>query len=88
MKFAPEVKGCRFWGFEPASCTELLNGNNTLEQRKAAREKIKAERAAIKAAGFESSRSGFKAKIAAVSIATHVEKATGIEMHVFNHDYL
>lgn len=44
----------------------------------------------IKAAGFDLYRkgSGLKAKIAAIGLASRIEKATGIEMEVIKHDYL
>ena len=79
--------GLRFWGCEPLSATVLHNGANTLAQRTAARAQLKAEREAIKAAGLKCGM-GLKARIAAVGMASKIEKATGVEMHVFNHDYL
>lgn len=44
----------------------------------------------IKDAGFNLYRkgSGLKARIAAVGLATRIEKATGIEMEICKHDFL
>lgn len=74
-------KGCRFWGYQPASTSYQLG-------KKPDRTLGKAHHAAIREAGFQSSRSGLRARIAAVGLAAKIEKATGIEMTVFNHDYI
>jgi hypothetical protein len=42
----------------------------------------------LKAAGFKASMYGYKARIAAEGHKRRVLKATGIELEVFQHDYL
>lgn len=88
MKFAPATATCRFWGYEPAIAENLHNAANSLEQRRAAREQIKADKEKIKAAGHKASQYGFKTKGLAVIAAKKVETATGVELRIFNHDYL
>lgn len=79
---------CRFWGYEPLSKTGVYEGCRDIEERRAARAKHIADRETIKAAGLKPSGMGLRAKIGAIGAASRIEKATGIEMHVFKHDYL
>lgn len=81
-----ENDSCRFWGYEPASRINLHTG--TQDERKALRVIVTGHSATIKAAGHKANRLGFKNKGLAVAAAKKVETATGIEMHVFKHDYL
>lgn len=79
---------CRFWGYEPASKVGTYEGCRDHEERKAYRARHMADREAIKAAGHKANAMGLKNKGLAVMAARKVEDATGIEMHVFKHDYL
>lgn len=88
MKIGKAYYSCRYWGYEPAIVGELHKGGIDFEARRKARELHKEQRAAIKAAGFKSQELGFRSKEAARLAALKVETATGIEMSVFNHDYL
>lgn len=89
MKMGTAHQGCRYWGYQPAwAGWDGFHANTTLDEKKAARERLKADNATIKAAGFKPTRYGLRAKIAAIGEATRIEKATGVEMAVFNHDYL
>lgn len=80
MKIGQTHKGCRYWGYEPVSA-ELVAGKRDEKMNKY-------DRAAIKAAGMKPKRFGFRSIFPARMAALKIEKATGVEMRVFNHDYL
>lgn len=79
---------CRFWGYELALNMNLHNASVPYKERAALRAKIKEARATVKAAGLKSGNMGYRFYIDAVSQAERVERLTGIECHVFKHDYL
>ena len=87
MKIGETHKGCRYWGYEPA-LRDTITGTMTLPEKNAVRLAVKEQAATIKAAGLKPSQMGLRAKLAAIGAASKVEKATGIEMSVFHHDYL
>jgi len=74
MKVGEEFKGCRYWGYDVASAT---NSKKAREDRKIVRQKFP------KAAEY-----GFVSSTAARIEATKIERETGVEMWVFDHDYL
>lgn len=78
---------CRYWGYEIAACEIVRNMRHTNEEREAARKAVKSSRETIKALALKSSLMG-QTKEKAIAQATHVEERTGVQMRVFNHDYL
>lgn len=80
-------KGCRYWGYEPASTINVHRGDLDRETKRSARETRTAEVAKIKAEGFKAVDMGLS-KLVATNRAKLIEDKTGIAMHVFNHDYL
>ncbi len=87
MKTSPDYSTCRYWGYEPAS-RMLQHADASLEERAERRNRIASDAAKIKAAGFRPYRSGIRTKTAALKAAKFVENVSGVEMHVYNHDYL
>lgn len=77
---------CRFWGYEPRKPKGYFHG--TFEERQAAVRLNRENHQKIKGAGLRPSRYGLKTKAAAIAAATLVEEKTGVEMTVFNHDFL
>lgn len=77
---------CRFWGYEPAS-SQILFAAKYVD--KATRRVEHRENCAkIKAAGFRSSNLGYRTVAEATRVATDIAEASGVDMRVFNHDYL
>ena len=74
MQMMPQDPHLRFWGCAIQNDIQGPARKALIEQ--------------LKAAGFKASVYGFKARIAAVGHMTRVKKATGIELEVFQHDYL
>jgi len=70
----PQDHDLRFWG-----CA--IHNDVQGKERKALIEQLKE-------GGFKPTVYGFKARIAAEGHKTRVKKATGIELEVFQHDYL
>jgi hypothetical protein len=87
MKIGKAQTGCRYWGYEVASrdCNlTMLTG----PARQAARDQIKADVDKVKAAGFRAQNMGYPKRETAERVARDIEEKSGVEMHVFNHDYL
>lgn len=88
MKIGKEYPSCRYWGYEPASAELIHSAKPTPAEKTALREQFKAERAKIKEAGMRSQNMGYPNVETATRVAEDIEQRTGVEMHVFNHDYL
>lgn len=88
VKISEPIKGCRYWGYEPA-CAEYKDAYSEVGREKVReyRDQLKREIAQIKALGHKSYRYGMS-KIDAHNQAEHVENQTGVNMRIFNHDYL
>lgn len=87
MKIGNEYPSCRYWGYEPLSRDKFSSAQGA-GRRRAAKEKLDADVAAIKASGNKPYVSGCTHKEAAITTAALIEKISGVEMHVYNHDYL
>lgn len=86
MKIDEPNIACRFWGYEPAS--QFVPTGTDWRERAKMREVARAERTTIIAAKFKPTVYGLKTKETAIADAQRIEDATGIEMRIFNHDYL
>lgn len=83
-----EYTSCRYWGYEPAIVGNIHNGSVSFDERIKMRKTYMEQRATIKDAGFRPQVLGYTIKERAINAAKRIEKKTGIEMRVFNHDYL
>lgn len=86
MEIGATHKGCRFWGYEPKRPDGFDQGD--YKQRVAKGAEYKEIRERLKAAGYKPTVMGCRRKEAIISTARIIEEKTGIEMTVFNHDYL
>lgn len=87
MIIGEEYPNCRYWGYEPVTVGKIHSGMQSREERSALREKLLQERKLIKSRGLRSQVLGLS-KRSAMAKAKLIEESTGIEMKVFNHDYL
>lgn len=90
MKYGEEFKGCRYWGYEPAS-SEFLHTPMPKEEKQKLRDKFQNDCKVIREfawAEFKPAKMGFRTRGGALKAAQEIEDKTGIEMRIFNHDYL
>lgn len=87
MKIGQEFKGCRYWGFEPAS-REFIHSWDHRHERPKLLKQSQEEKTRIKKFGFKPIEYGFATKESAEAHARNIELTTGVTMRIFNHDYL
>lgn len=76
MKIEPHTPGTLHWGAEPVSYKHRQESDE-----------YKADCRAIGKRGRRAHSYGLNSKNLAVTIAADIEKATGVEMRVFSHEY-
>ncbi len=88
MKQGEDFKGCRYFGYQPASAEFLHTPMKDRTKKEAVRAKHKADVATIKEKGWRPTNYGYENRDLATTVAATIEKISGIEMMVFNHDYM
>jgi hypothetical protein len=81
----PIDKNLRFWG---VGLPSNFLGTDDPATRTRKRQELRDGYAVIKQHGLKAPRYGFKNKGLAVAYANKVKAATGVELEVFQHDYL
>jgi hypothetical protein len=87
MKQGEDFKGCRYFGYRPAS-EEFLHKSMNRTKKDAVRAKHKADVVAIRAKGCRPTNYGYKTRELATAAAKAIEEISGVEMMIFNHDYM